>query len=524
MSKEYLADLIYTKYLLSIPMLFDLIVAYGRPNSTLLCRIFKTVFTIQPKYKDDLKKSLNYIKQVFEIVQEKINENDDKTSFDELTTYTLDLAATIAILLEVYPDICEMCLDVKLEASITNFYDAALPALYKFIYLVNPMSSSLKHLSRVRIELLGCFRCLSNMYLERILSNPADSLLPAESFLAMLQEALADYIFVIDYQRMYPILNDIDILKQACSELYPFFFQSSIFFHISFSLFHDLKLFLNYFLAFSRDSFKVDFIVQAYTSENKNFSELFLVNGNSARASTTSGDDQNGNDINNADDDQGAAAALPTDENEQIQCVLDVLPHLSKEFVQKILARYENTELAIAAVLEGNLPPDLENNGVLEDHSTKLPYDEPSTSSASAASILNEFSHRGRPAVMVKTGKGFPGAPKTMKALLDDKSHVHSLRTRYEEYGLVPEGDYDDEYDDSYDAMAETETKVKKGVSYDIYESDGEEEDDNDNDDAGQRDRSKDFCENPEAIRERWAQNRNNRFAARRPAATAKPV
>lgn len=224
MTKEHLAELIYSKYLISIPMLFDIIVAYGRPNSALIHRIFKTVFTIEPKYADDLKQSLKYIKNVFEIVQQKIDENDDKTSFDELTTYTLDFAATIGILLEVYPDICEMCLDVKLETSITNFYDATLPALFKQIYTVNPMSASLKHLSRARIELLGCFRCLSNMYLEKILGNPDESILPAESFLAMLQEALADYVFVVDYQRMYPVLNDIDILKQACSELYPLFF------------------------------------------------------------------------------------------------------------------------------------------------------------------------------------------------------------------------------------------------------------------------------------------------------------
>lgn len=172
MTKEHLADLIYSKFLISIPMLFDLIIAYGRPNSALLYRIFKTVLTVEPKYKNDLQQSLLSIKKVFEIVQAKIDENDAKTSFEELAVYTLDCAASIAILLEVYPDICEMCLDIKLEASITNFYDATLPALFKQIYLVNPMSYSLKHLARARIELLGSFRCLSNMYLEKILANP----------------------------------------------------------------------------------------------------------------------------------------------------------------------------------------------------------------------------------------------------------------------------------------------------------------------------------------------------------------
>lgn len=43
----------------------------------------------------------------------------------------------------------------------------------------------------------------------------------AENFLAILQEALSDQIFVIDYQRLHPVVNDIEILQQACPELYP---------------------------------------------------------------------------------------------------------------------------------------------------------------------------------------------------------------------------------------------------------------------------------------------------------------
>lgn len=48
----------------------------------------------------------------------------------------------------------------------------------------------------------------------------SESLLPAESFIAILQEALSDHSFVIDYQKVYPIENDVEILKQACKELY----------------------------------------------------------------------------------------------------------------------------------------------------------------------------------------------------------------------------------------------------------------------------------------------------------------
>lgn len=279
-----------------------------------------------------------------------------------------------------------------------------------------------------------------------------------------------------------------------------------------------------------RDLFKVDFIVQAYTSENKSVQEFFA-NGASSSArgsSSSSGGGGGGSGDPYADDDtEGACAVVPSDEDQQIQSVQDVLPHLQRDFVEKLLTRYESVELAIAAVLEGNLPPDLvaESEKVVEQRQPQ-----PSPPPSNKTSILEEFSHRGRPAVLVKSGKGFPGAPKTMKALLDDKNHVQSLRTRYEEYGLVPEGDYDDEYDDSYDAMAETETKIKKAVAYGV-ESESEEEDEEaeaassaaSGDQSQQRDKKRDFCENPELIRERWAQNRNNRQTTRRPA-SAKPT
>lgn len=45
------------------------------------------------------------------------------------------------------------------------------------------------------------------------------SLAPAEQLIAILQEALTDHSFVVDYQRLYPVQDDMDILTQACPEL-----------------------------------------------------------------------------------------------------------------------------------------------------------------------------------------------------------------------------------------------------------------------------------------------------------------
>lgn len=47
----------------------------------------------------------------------------------------------------------------------------------------------------------------------------SDRLPATEKFIAILQEAMCDHEFVVDYQMLYPIQNDIEILQQACPEL-----------------------------------------------------------------------------------------------------------------------------------------------------------------------------------------------------------------------------------------------------------------------------------------------------------------
>lgn len=47
----------------------------------------------------------------------------------------------------------------------------------------------------------------------------SNSILPAEYLLAVLQEALSDPVFVIDYKRLYPVEQDFDVIRQACPEL-----------------------------------------------------------------------------------------------------------------------------------------------------------------------------------------------------------------------------------------------------------------------------------------------------------------
>lgn len=241
-------------------------------------------------------------------------------------------------------------------------------------------------------------------------------------------------------------------------------------------------------------------------------------------------------------EEEGAAAwpaeavAAPTATNDDIQTVLDVLPHLQPIFVAKLLQRYENPELAIAAVLEGNLPPDLDETTsaiaapepVVEP---SVPTSKPSTSKLASFGFSDS--------VIVKRNKGFPGAPKNLSTLLDDKSHVRQMRNRYQEYGLVAENVYDDEYDDSYDALAESETKMRvnnpnRVIANELQDDDAYADEDTSSEeeeeggDYGQASpngssrtsyfaKPKDFCENPELARERRAQNWSNKMNANGP-------
>lgn len=250
-----------------------------------------------------------------------------------------------------------------------------------------------------------------------------------------------------------------------------------------------------------------------------------------------------------------AAAAAPSAAAvAHIQSVRNILPDLQPAFVAALLARYaDSPEQVIAAVLEGNLPPDL-----LQPTERPSSPVKPTAKAAPAAVRSDPFGFGDGADVIVKRNKGFPGQARTVAALLDDKTHVQQLRSRYQEWGLVTEStgdnggnDYDDEYDDSYDALAESErrsgaalraTAVRnpnRAVRDELPDGDDDELDEEEEDEeeeaeaeasaSGGRagggggggssyyDKTKNFCENPEVARERRAQQWNNKWAAKAP-------
>lgn len=253
MGREQLAELLYGKYLITIPIVFDLFSVYGRSNRDILRHLISALFSVEPSYQRDLTESLRYLVTSFDATRASIGESDPST-FDDLAVYIMDCGHTINTLLAILSDsdaVHRICGETRLAQHVTRFYDDDIPNLVKTIELIAPLSDSLRLLKLARYELLRFFRCLIDKCMTDVMqstyvnanafSGKCDfmfdgrfmtvSLLflcsdeggkhaAAETLLTYLQEALADQGFVIDYQRLFPVEDDIDILKQWCPALY----------------------------------------------------------------------------------------------------------------------------------------------------------------------------------------------------------------------------------------------------------------------------------------------------------------
>ncbi|XP_073828498.1 activating signal cointegrator 1 complex subunit 2-like [Musca autumnalis] len=524
--KEDLKNLIYENYLVSIPMLFDLLVAVGnatRENTELLKRIFDNLLLLQPNYKKDLQHALSYFRVAFRSIHTQ-TENEGfegaggglpdescDTPFDDVVLYTLDCAFTLSVLLDVCPAAKAICCEIKLPQAIANFYDNTVPFLYKNIYVINEQSKSLLWINHARLQFLKAFRSIAYSYVETVLAKPEAGLLASEDFIGLMTECLSEQTFVVDYERHYPLSFDVEILKQACPDL---------------------------------DGFKTDFVVDGYRREcasavvdhiNNNDLKQEIYNESPSPPPVTKPVEvanQKTNSKSNAKDAPPATRDLEL----EVTVVLDCLPHLGTGFVRRVLSRYNNAEEAISAVLENNLPPDLASADQTEVYIPPDPQD--AVYRETGVKHFNVFDGdkydimtQDKPQCIIKKGKGMPNAPKNVAQLLDDKRDLAAIRHRYQEYSLVTEGgdddddnqdkEYNDEYDDSYEAILESETRVVKSkdlksvLANVVDESEDDESDEEEEDSSHGKENRKttNFCENPEDIRARYEARRQAKWS-----------
>lgn len=514
-TKDALSDWLYSNYLVSIPMIFDLAIALGPENHVVLNKIITQMIKVQPKYQNDLLNGLEYIQasvrsvedQAHTMIQKEIDgTGPDSHGLEMLALYTLDCVVTVSVLLEAYPDAKDMANNAGLVVTLTQFYENCVPLFYKMVCENDKNETTLMYLSKIRLEILNTFHGIANYYLENLLNMEPSGLAMAElseKIISLFEESLDDSTFVIDYQKIFPVENDLDVIRQANNDM---------------------------------NALRLDYVQVGYRDAQ--------MNQEKKRAEEENEPEMTNGDLSEPEEEEEGAYAAPpesqevplTDEQKKIRQIVDVFPDYGDGFIRKVLLRYDmNPELVIAAILEGNLPPDLASMDTSEPY---IPPEEPYIPPEEAPF----FEETGIKRLNIYDGDEFDvltnnasdikgiykkgvGEPKKWDTLLNDKTHVLENKEKYSALGYVSEDEYDDEYDDSYDALAESEAKsvrYKPAANFVMDEESDESSENNEDAPAAtsasdNRNRGKDFCENPEVARARYEQLRQQKFGNRKP-------
>lgn len=295
-----------------------------------------------------------------------------------------------------------------------------------------------------------------------------------------------------------------------------------------------------FFFTFRKD-YRIDFVISGYQSALSS-----CTNGIMAEELFSNPDTEDDEDEEEEDTSSASPLSDPTavngggatrDLDVEVTAVLDVLPDLGTGFIRRLLVRYENSEQAIAAILDDNLPPDLAQ---VDRQELYVPPD-PQDKLQRQTGVRHYNVHDGdrydvltqdKPECIIKLGKGFPGAPRNAEQMLDDKRDLEQLKDRYQQYALVEEsplenGEYDDEYDDSYEALNDGQAppvsllrarlQAASGSAYepqDVAEDD-EESSGSESDAEPAKRNPIDFCENPEITRARYQQRQMAKYGNR---------
>lgn len=174
MAEESLAETLYTNYIITVPMLFDILVTYGKDNLGVLQILFGRIFQLQPKYKYDLMASLEYIqRECLQSVQREIESSSKSlVELNDLILFCLDSISILRMIVEVSPKIAvDAFLKLELEQDMTQFYDTIVPLLYKNVVVFEGHEGAIENLKMIRVEILICFRGIVNFHLDEMLKK-----------------------------------------------------------------------------------------------------------------------------------------------------------------------------------------------------------------------------------------------------------------------------------------------------------------------------------------------------------------
>jgi activating signal cointegrator complex subunit 2 len=222
-SKEKHAEILYDNFILTIPMIFDMLVLYGFSNKSLIHKIINTMLKIEPKYVKDMKSGIKFIHSSFSVLKEQLvtveKENRDLfQKYEDITLYLMNIAVTINLLIDLLPNEIKLYCskELRLEAAIANMYDNFISTLCINSHEVEPSAWYLAYIDFARIELIYCFRNLLNRPILAIFNASEKNRVKfADEILSILSECAGYHSFIEDYIKLYPIEMDLDVITQS---------------------------------------------------------------------------------------------------------------------------------------------------------------------------------------------------------------------------------------------------------------------------------------------------------------------
>jgi activating signal cointegrator complex subunit 2 len=223
MSKEKQAEIIYKNFVISIPMLFDVVTLFGYSNRGLVQKILDTLLKIEPQYTHDLKMGLKFILSTFGAMRKQleVTESENRELFDryeDIAMYLMNISCTLNLLVDLVPnEVKAYCSrDLHFESAIASLYDTFIPQLYQNSIEVDSGAWFLTYINYSRVELINCFRTLLNRGVTAILNaGEKNRHKIADGVLMTLTECAGYKTFIVDYVRLYPIDIDLDVIAQG---------------------------------------------------------------------------------------------------------------------------------------------------------------------------------------------------------------------------------------------------------------------------------------------------------------------
>lgn len=532
MHEKTLGSILYDNYLITVPVLFDMCMVYGKDNQHEVSQIVHRIFMVQPLYEDDLNKSIDFMPKVLNLIENQMNSKNiseadspvkladraankstpvTKALLAYIIPYLLDTTMNISTFLEIYPKAAVIYHSKGFEKRVAEFYESTIPVLcrqldnfYNKEETVREYCELKTKLDLARVQLLQIFHHLSFYFINNILKNrqhlsEEEVKRNVDEYYSTFCDCLTNRLFIADYHSGYPVDQDLDILCQ----LYP-----------------------------GMDSVKCDYILECVLLCSNEIPKKQIDRGNGNTASVSHFQDS----VNSEPGPSGLntkKVVTGVELESLITEVKDILPHLGDGFIQKCLEfyNYESAEV-INSLLENSLPDHL---AVMDKD---LPFVPPKDDSAKSTGIperLNVFDNDEFDIMTqdfvdtsrVHKGKR-RGKHRNLADMLDDKSHVNQLRDMYSKLGVVESEEtleYDDEYDDTYDdpevSIQETETETERRPfvtprilqpkeTPELEEDEAEEENGNITNGDGEQAKFDYFVPNPEEIRAKAEERRMN--------------